>query len=90
MRWEKAKVEKAIEQIIFSKAKDLISTQISIGLDDRNSQAISAVLDRAFGKARQNIGIDGGATDKPIVFMPASLMDKYKILKTPVIHEQVN
>jgi hypothetical protein len=81
LKWDKVKVEKAMNEIIYSRANELITTQIDIGLTDRNPQAINSVLDRAFGKARQNIGLDGGSADKPIVFMPAQLMAKYEIDK---------
>lgn len=79
LKWEKQKVDKQVNQLILAKAEDLTNTLIDIAIGDRNPNAINSLLDRAFGKARQNIGLDGGAEDKPIVFMPAQLMDKYKI-----------
>lgn len=79
LAWEKKRVEQAANKLIFTKAEELVSTLISIAIDERNPQAINSLLDRGFGKARQNIGLDGGATDKPIVFMPAVLMDKFAI-----------
>lgn len=79
VKWEKAKVDKAVNQLILSHAAELTQTLIKIAIDDRNPNAINSLLDRAFGKARQNIGLDGGAEDKPIVFMPAQLMAKYHI-----------
>lgn len=78
-KWEKEKTEKAMNDLIYSSATELVETLISIAIDDRNPNAINALLDRGFGKARQNIGLDGGAPDKPIVFMPAQLMEKYAI-----------
>lgn len=88
LKWEKAKVDKAVNQIILSKAQELTETLVSIAIDDRNPNAINSLLDRAFGKARQNIGLDGGAEDKPIVFMPAQLMEKYQI--KPAKYTQLN
>ncbi len=79
LKWEKQKVEKAMNQVILEKAVPLAETLIDIALNERNPNAINSLLDRAFGKARQNIGLDGGAEDKPIVFMPSSLMVKYGI-----------
>lgn len=79
VKWEKAKVEKAATEIILKNATTLVDTLVDIAISDRNPNAINSLLDRAFGKARQNIGLDGGAEDKPIVFMPAQLMEKYAI-----------
>ena len=79
LAWEKKRVEQAANKLIFTKAEELVETLISIAITERNPQAINSLLDRGFGKARQNIGLDGGATDKPIVFMPAVLMDKFAI-----------
>ena len=78
LKWEKVKVEKAMNDVILEKAIPLAEKLIEIALEG-NPNAINSLLDRAFGKARQNIGLDGGATDKPIVFMPAALMMKYAI-----------
>lgn len=78
LKWEKVKVEKAMNDVILEKAIPLAEKLIEIALEG-NPNAINSLLDRAFGKARQNIGLDGGATDKPIVFMPAALMAKYAI-----------
>lgn len=88
LKWEKAKVDKAVNQIILSKAEKLVDTLVDIAISDRNPNAINSLLDRAFGKARQNIGLDGGAEDKPIVFMPAQLMEKYAI--KPATYTQLN
>ena len=78
LKWEKQKVEKAMNQVIMAQAVPLAEKLIEIAMDG-NPNAINSLLDRAFGKARQNIGLDGGAEDKPIVFMPAELMVKYGI-----------
>lgn len=79
LAWERKKVEAVANKLIYTKATELVETLISIAIDERNPQAINSLLDRAFGKARQNIGLDGGADDKPIVFMPAALMEKFAI-----------
>jgi len=79
LKWEKQKVDKQVNQLILSQAIPLTQTLIAIAIEDRNPNAINSLLDRAFGKARQNIGLDGGAEDKPIVFLPSTLMTKYAI-----------
>ena len=68
-----------MNDILYEKTVPLVEALIDIALTDRNPTAINSALDRAYGKARQNIGLDGGATDKPIVFMPAELMKKFAI-----------
>lgn len=79
LKWEKHKMDKAVNEKILAHAEEITDALIEIGLEDRNPNVLNSLLDRAFGKARQNIGLDGGAEDKPIVFMPAVLLDKYKI-----------
>lgn len=79
LKWERQKVEKAMNERIYEKAGEILETLIEIGIRDRNPNVLNSLLDRGFGKARQNIGLDGGAEDKPIVFMPAELMAKYAI-----------
>lgn len=78
LKWEKVKVEAAMQQIILAKAVPLAKTLIDIALTERNPNAINTLLDRAFGKSSQNIN-HGGQPDNPIVFLPATLMHKYKI-----------
>lgn len=45
--------------------------------DPRSRNHITEMID---GKARQNIGLDGGAEGAPIVFAPASLLKKHGLL----------
>lgn len=78
LKWEKVKVEAAMQQVILAQAVPLAETLIDIALNDRNPNAINTLLDRAFGKSSQNVNI-GGQPDNPIVFLPATLMHKYKI-----------
>ena len=79
LKWERQKVEKAMNERIYEKAGEILETLIEIGIQDRNPNVLNSLLDRGFGKARQNIGLDGGAEDKPIVFLPAQLMKRYAI-----------
>lgn len=78
--WEKRLVDKAVEQIILSKAEDLINVQIEAALSG-HIQSGQYLIDRTFGKARQNIGLDGGEEGAPIVFMPSVLVNKFKLLE---------
>jgi len=95
IKWEKTKVEKAVKQIIFKEAENLVHALIDIGINDRNPAAINSLLDRGFGKASQNIEIDAGQGNRPIIFLPAELMIRHSIeqpseqeIKKLKIHEQ--
>lgn len=79
LKWERQKQDRAVNEKILEKAEEIVDTLLNIGIADRNPTVLNSLLDRAFGRARQNIGLDGGAEDKPIVFMPASLMQRHAI-----------
>jgi hypothetical protein len=79
LKWEKRKIDRAVQKQIIDKAELITDTLLDIGISERNPNVLNSLLDRAFGKARQNIGIDGGAEDKPVVFLPAELMLKHGI-----------
>ena len=79
LKWEKVKIDRQVNQLILAQAATITETLLDIGINERNPNVLNSLLDRAFGKARQNIGLDGGAEDKPIVFMPAVLLQKYGI-----------
>ena len=79
IKWEKTKVEKAVKQIIFQNAEQLVHTLIDIGVNDRNPAAINSLLDRGFGKAAQTMEIEAGNNNRPIIFLPAELMIRHSI-----------
>lgn len=92
-KWEKRLVDKAIEQIILGKAEEIVNVQI-LAATQGNLQAGQYLIDRTFGKARQNIGLDGGAEGAPIIIMPASLVNKFALdkplpLKTQILQETI-
>lgn len=78
LKWDKKKVDKAIEQLILARAKEIVEVQIEAATSG-SLQAGQYLIDRTFGKARQNIGLDGGQEGSPIVFMPSTLVDKFKL-----------
>ena len=78
LKWEKQKTKKAVDDLIFRHAIPLTETLIDIAINDRNPNAINSLLDRGLGMAAKDINI-GGQADNPIVFLPAQLMNKYKI-----------
>lgn len=83
IKWEKDKVEKAVKQRIFERADELVQTLIDIGISDRNPNAINSLLDRGFGKASQNVEIQAGEGNRPIIFLPAELMIRHSIEQPP-------
>lgn len=78
LKWERNAINKKVNTLLLEKAEIITETLIDIGLSERNPNVLNSLLDRAFGKAAQAI-VHEGNPDKPIVFMPASLMDKYNI-----------
>lgn len=79
-KWEKKEVDKAITQLILSRAEEIVNQQIEASLSG-SLQAGQYLIDRTFGKARQNIGLDGGQDNTPIVFMPSALVQKFALDK---------
>ncbi len=87
LKWEKKEIDKKVEQILLAKA-EAIAEAMAEGAINGNYQQQSYVLDKLFGKARQNIGLDGGEKGTPIVFMPSVLMNKFGLDKPiPAIKE---
>lgn len=80
LKWEKRAVEKRVEELILKKAEDLIEAQIDAAMGG-SIQAGQYLIDRTFGKARQNIGLDGGVEGTPVVFMPSTLINKFALNK---------
>lgn len=80
IKWEKRLVEKQVEQLILGKAEEIMKVLIASAIGG-NMQAGQYLIDRTFGKARQNIGLDGGAEGVPIIFMPSVLVNKFGLDK---------
>lgn len=83
--WEKKKVDKAVQQLILARAEEIVNVQIDAAVSG-NLQAGQYLMDRTFGKARQNLGLDGGEDGAPIVFMPAVLIDKFNLNEPTPTH----
>lgn len=80
LKLDKKKAEQAMEKVIYENVHGIVSSMVAEATQGSYQHA-SYLLDRAFGKARQNIGIDGGEEGAPIVFMPASLVTKFALDK---------
>lgn len=76
LRWEKTRVEKAVQQQLFERASDITEALISRAMEG-DVTAINSAFDRMFGKAKQQVDVEHTGT--PIVFMPAVLMDKFSL-----------
>ena len=74
LKWEKQKVEKAVQQQLFTRATEITDALIARALQG-DVNAINTSFDRMFGKTKQQVDIDTGGA--PIIFMPAVLMDKF-------------
>lgn len=78
LKWERNAINRKVNTLLLEKAEVITETLIDIGINERNPNVLNSLLDRAFGKAAQAI-VHEGNPDKPIVFMPASLLAKYEI-----------
>jgi hypothetical protein len=85
LKWERAAINKKVNNLLLEKAEIITETLIDIGLSERNPNVLNSLLDRAFGKAAQAV-VHEGNPDKPIVFMPAVLMEKYQIQQAEYTH----
>lgn len=55
-----------IEQYLSGELEDEKNEYYFITTERPDNRALDSLLDRTFGKSRQNIGVDGGDIDKPI------------------------
>ncbi len=78
LRWEKKAVEKRVEDLLLKRAEP-IAEAMATAAEQGSFQSQAYVLDKLFGKARQNVGIDGGQDGAPIVFMPSVLVKKFAL-----------
>ena len=80
LKADKKRAEQAMEKAIYENVGGIVSSMVAEA-QEGSYQHASYLLDRAFGKARQNIGIDGGTDGAPIIFMPAELIQKFALDK---------
>ena len=80
LKADKKRAEQAMEKAIYKEVGGIVQAMVTEAKAG-SYQHGSYLLDRAFGKARQNIGIDGGADGAPIIFMPAELIQKFALDK---------
>jgi hypothetical protein len=87
LKLDKKKAEQAMEKAIYSNVGNIVQAMVTEA-EAGSYQHGSYLLDRAFGKARQNIGIDGGSEGTPIIFMPTELVRKFA-LDQPIEAEKI-
>lgn len=80
LKADKQKAERLMESIIYKHTEGIVKSFVAEA-ENGSFQHGSYLLDRGFGKTRQNIGIDGGSEGAPIVFMPAALIQKFGLDK---------
>lgn len=57
---------------------------------DTKPELLKFLLEQIFGKARQNIGLDGGEEGTPVMFVPAEIINKNHLMEetnVPVVEE---
>lgn len=80
LKWDKKIAERKMEEQIGEQTQAIVASMVAEALNG-SFQHGSYLLDRAYGKTRQNIGIDGGTEGAPIVFMPSTLVAKFALDK---------
>ncbi len=80
LKADKKRAEQAMEKAIYERVGGIVDSMVAEA-ENGSYQHASYLLDRAFGKARQNIGLDGGTEGAPIVFMPTALIAKFGLDK---------
>lgn len=78
LKWEKQKVDKAVNQILLSRAEEITEKLVERALEG-DLGAITSALDRAVGKVKQVSEVEHTGTT--MVFMPQALVDKFALDK---------
>lgn len=80
LKLDKKRAEQAMEKAIYDNTTKIVEAMVTEA-QAGSYQHGAYLLDRGFGKARQNIGIDGGTDGAPIIFMPAEFIQKFGLDK---------
>lgn len=96
LKWDKKIAERKMEEQIGKEVQAIVQA-MATEAKSGSFQHGSYLIDRVFGKTRQNIGIDGGQDGAPIVFMPSTLVAKFALDKPlssiedkPIYEEETN
>jgi len=85
LKWDKKKAERAMEELIYQETASIVGAMIDHAKEG-SFQHASYLLDRGFGKAKQQVDIESGG--QPIIFMPAALISKFALDK-PIDAEKI-
>jgi len=85
LKWDKKKAERAMEELIYQETAGIVGAMIEHAKEG-SFQHASYLLDRGFGKAKQQVDIESGG--QPVVFMPAVLINKFGLDK-PIDAEKI-
>ena len=85
LKADKKKAEQAMEKAIYENVQGIVTSMVAEAKEGSYQHA-SYLLDRVFGKAKQQIDVESGG--QPIVFMPAALITKFGLDK-PVEAEKI-
>ena len=76
--WDKKKAEKVMEELIYKETSTIVGAMITHAKGG-SFQHGAYLLDRGFGKAKQQVDIESGG--QPIVFLPSVLVQKFGLDK---------
>lgn len=83
--WDKKRAEKVMNDLIYEETSTIVQSMVEQAKEG-SFQHASYLLDRAFGKAKQQVDIESGG--QPIIFMPTALIQKFALDK-PVEAEKI-
>ena len=87
LKQDKKRAEQAMEKAIYDNVGGIVSSMVAEA-NNGSYQHASYLLDRVFGKTKQQVDIESGG--QPIVFMPTALIAKFgldKPLEAPLVEE---
>lgn len=83
--WDKKRAEKVMNDLIFQETSTIVQAMVDQAKEG-SFQHASYLLDRAYGKAKQQVDIESGG--QPIIFMPTALVAKFGLDK-PIEAEKI-
>ena len=78
LRLDKKKAEKIMNDLIYAETTTIVQAMVDQAKEG-SFQHASYLIDRGFGKAKQQVDIESGG--QPIIFMPTALISKFALDK---------
>lgn len=85
LKWDKKRAEQIMNDLIYEETATIVQSMVDQAKEG-SFQHGSYLLDRAYGKAKQQVDIESGG--QPIVFMPTALIAKFGLDK-PIEAEKI-